>query len=166
MIAENNMHRTHLAFALLAFFSCANAHAFGFKDVDARAQQRASASYKPPEANVPDTSTGVVVFAPDNSNSMQSIAPVPVTVDVNVGTASPPAATFVQIATRTFEVLKFGTSKAFTQPEAVAVAVTDVDAPHVTTATRRCPATRNCDVPHVPVTEPATACVLTGTPTL
>jgi glucans biosynthesis protein len=54
MIAEDNLHRTHLAFAFLAFVGCAHAHAFGFKDVDARAQQRASASYKPPDMNVPN----------------------------------------------------------------------------------------------------------------
>ncbi len=62
MIVENNLHRTSSArqsrlrnvAALLAVCFCSHAHAFGFKDVDARAQQRASTSYKPPEANVPD----------------------------------------------------------------------------------------------------------------
>jgi hypothetical protein len=62
---------------------------------------------------------------------------VPTSVLVNVGTASDPTAVFVQIATRTWAVAVFGTSNWFTHPDTVAVAVTDVDAPHVTTATRR-----------------------------
>jgi len=119
-----------------------------------------------PDAYTADTSTGVVVFADDNSNSMQSIAPVPVTVVVNTGAASEPAAVFVQIATRTFAVPELGCSNLFTHPDTVPVAVTDVDAPQVTTATRRCPATRNWFAPHVPVTDPAVAWVLTGVPTL
>jgi hypothetical protein len=63
-------------------------------------------------------------------------------------------------------VAVFGTSNWFVHPDTVAVAVTDVDAAQVTTATRRCPATRNCAAPHVPVTDPVAECVLTGVPTL
>ncbi len=43
-----------LACFLAAVLIAANAHAFGFKDVDARALQRASAGFKPPEPVAPE----------------------------------------------------------------------------------------------------------------
>lgn len=59
MIAEDNLHRTHpwrslCVAVVLAVCAGPRAHAFGFKDVDARAQQRASAGFKAPDVTVPD----------------------------------------------------------------------------------------------------------------
>jgi hypothetical protein len=97
---------------------------------------------------------------------MQSMPPaVPTSVEVNAGAASPPAAVLVQMAARTCAVAVFGTSNRFVHPEEVAVAVTEVDAAHVTTATRRCPAVRGWLALQVPVTDPVALCVLTATPT-
>ena len=61
MIAKSNFYRSVSRLLPLARFvvliaavGCGEAHAFGFKDVDARAMQRASARFQSPESTVPD----------------------------------------------------------------------------------------------------------------
>ncbi len=107
--------------------------------------------------SVPLVSTILSDVTPDSSYSTHAIAAVPVSVEVNAGAASEPAATFVQIATRQCPalVVLFQTSDCLVHPVVPvfwAVAVTLVEAVAVTTATSRCPAVRVWVPFQIPVT--------------
>ena len=87
-------------------------------------------------------------LAPDNSKIVQEEVAVPVRVEENCGAVSPPAAGFHQIDVRA-RVPAEAISMRFTQPEPPVrvVAVVDVVAVQVTTATRTFPADAFCPVP-------------------
>jgi len=110
-------------------------------------------------ATVPVASVNVMlVLTPDSSYKVieASADALAATLESNVGAASPPVATFVQMETRASAVAALPISIWFVHPEVplcCATAAAEVVASTVTTATSRFPATRFCPVPKEPAGE-------------
>jgi hypothetical protein len=121
-----------------------------------------------PEAKTPEVSAGAWQFPAASSSRVTVIATVPLSVAVNAGAESEPAATFQNEATHAFaDPAVFPAAGPAVHPDGVEIAAADaVVPPAVTMATRIAPATRACPDPQAPVTEPEVARVITGVPKL